>query len=124
MATPAEHAPMLAGFDLLASAVVVLDEDGNTVFLNQAAEQLFEVSQRIAVGHPFARLFVDGVAVGEVELWRGGVEAAGGGPFGVEIKKLDGAAFIHAERPLHDIEMVRTEVGDVTAAVIVEPAPV
>ncbi|MGD9945180.1 MAG: nitrogen regulation protein NR(II) [Burkholderiaceae bacterium] len=63
MATPAEHAPMLAGFDLLASAVVVLDEDGNTVFLNQAAEQLFEVSQRIAVGHPFARLFVDGSAL-------------------------------------------------------------
>ncbi|MBN9429132.1 MAG: PAS domain-containing protein [Burkholderiales bacterium] len=55
--------PMLAGLDLLASAVVVLDAQGNTVYLNQAAEQLFEVSQRIAVGHSFARLFTDGSAV-------------------------------------------------------------
>jgi two-component system nitrogen regulation sensor histidine kinase GlnL len=49
----------LAGLDLLASAVVLLDEDGNTVFMNQAAEQLFEVSLAISVGHSFARLFAD-----------------------------------------------------------------
>jgi two-component system nitrogen regulation sensor histidine kinase GlnL len=41
----------------------VLDAAGNTVFLNQAAEQLFEVSQKLVAGQPFARLFVDGSAV-------------------------------------------------------------
>jgi len=42
---------------------VVLDAAGNAVFLNQAAEQLFEVSQRLVAGQPFARLFVDGSAI-------------------------------------------------------------
>ena len=42
---------------------MVLDAAGNAVFLNQAAEQLFEVSQRLVAGQPFARLFVDGSAI-------------------------------------------------------------
>ena len=37
---------LLAGLDLLASGVVVLDDAGRTVFINQAAEQLFELSSR------------------------------------------------------------------------------
>ncbi len=41
----------------------MLDAAGHTVFLNQAAEQLFEVSQRLVAGQPFARLFVDGSAI-------------------------------------------------------------
>jgi two-component system nitrogen regulation sensor histidine kinase GlnL len=53
----------LDGLDLLASAVAILDAAGHTVFLNQAAEQLFEVSQRLVAGQPFARLFVDGAAI-------------------------------------------------------------
>ncbi len=51
---------LLAGLDLLALGVVVLDADGNTVFINQAAEQLFELSSRSMIGHSFARLFANG----------------------------------------------------------------
>ena len=49
----------LAGLDLLGAAVVVIRRDGSTVYLNPAAEQLFEVSRRILIGHSFPRLFVD-----------------------------------------------------------------
>ncbi len=51
---------LLAGLDLLASAVVVLDEEGRCVFLNQSAEQMFQVPLRSVAGMPFARLFVNG----------------------------------------------------------------
>ena len=51
---------LLAGLDLLASGVVVLDTDGLVVFINQAAEQLFELSARTLDGQSFARLFVNG----------------------------------------------------------------
>ncbi len=37
----------------------MLDARGDCLFLNAAAEQLFEVSQRRAAGQPFAQLFVD-----------------------------------------------------------------
>src|SRR5690606_14988305 len=53
----------LAGLDLLATAIVVLDSDGCATFLNPSAEQLFEVSRRIVVGQPFARLFLDGAPI-------------------------------------------------------------
>jgi len=49
----------LAGLDLLSAAVVIIGRDGNAVYLNPAAEQLFEASRRIIVGQAFARLFVD-----------------------------------------------------------------
>src|SRR5690606_10482450 len=49
----------LAGLDLLGAAVVVIRRDGSTVYLNPAAEQLFEVSRRILIGHSFPRLFID-----------------------------------------------------------------
>ena len=55
-----QPAPPLAGLDLLALAVVVLDASGNVVFLNPAAEQLFDLSSRSMIGHSFARLFVNG----------------------------------------------------------------
>jgi two-component system nitrogen regulation sensor histidine kinase GlnL len=55
-----DPASRLAGLDLLACAVVLLDERGNTVFVNQAAEQLFELPQRAVEGVPFARQFING----------------------------------------------------------------
>jgi two-component system nitrogen regulation sensor histidine kinase GlnL len=54
---------LLAGLDLLGSAVVVLDAEGIVVFVNQAAEQLFELSQRTIRGYSFARLFVNGTLI-------------------------------------------------------------
>src|SRR5690606_29099348 len=53
----------LAGLDLLSSAVVVLDDCGDTAYMNPAAEQLFEVSLPIAAGQPFARLFSNPAAI-------------------------------------------------------------
>jgi len=50
----------VAGLDLLACAVVLLDADGGTVFINQAAEQLFEVPLRTVLRQPFARQFANG----------------------------------------------------------------
>jgi hypothetical protein len=50
----------LAGLDLLACAVVLLDVEGRTKFLNQAAEQLFEMPQRVIEGSVFARQFSNG----------------------------------------------------------------
>ena len=55
-----QPASLLAGLDLLALGVVVLDADGNTVFINQAAEQLFDLSSRSMIGHSFARVFANG----------------------------------------------------------------
>jgi two-component system, NtrC family, nitrogen regulation sensor histidine kinase GlnL len=53
-------ASRLAGLDLLACAVVLLDAQGRTVHLNQAAEQLFELPLRTVEGQPFARHFLNG----------------------------------------------------------------
>ena len=47
------------GFELLSTAVVMVDQDGRVLGLNPAAELLFEVSSRMSVGHLFARLFAD-----------------------------------------------------------------
>jgi len=54
---------LFAGLDLLASGVVVLDAEGRAVFINQAAEQLFEMSQRSLQGQWFARLFANGMII-------------------------------------------------------------
>lgn len=51
------------GLELLASAVVVLGPEGRVIWLNPAAEQLFELSAKVMTGAPFARLFVDGAAI-------------------------------------------------------------
>lgn len=58
-----EPASVFAGLDWLACAVVVLDGDGRCVFMNQSAEQIFEVTSRATVGQNFARLFVDGAPI-------------------------------------------------------------
>jgi two-component system, NtrC family, nitrogen regulation sensor histidine kinase GlnL len=50
----------LAGLDLLACAVVLLDAEGRTVHVNQAAEQLFGLPLRSIGGQPFARQFFNG----------------------------------------------------------------
>jgi two-component system nitrogen regulation sensor histidine kinase GlnL len=55
-----QPASRLAGLDLLACAVVLLDDQGQTTFLNQAAEQLFELPQRVIEGASFARQFSNG----------------------------------------------------------------
>jgi len=44
----------------------VLDAHGGVVFLNQAAEQLLEVSQRFVAGQAFAGLFVQGGAIDQL----------------------------------------------------------
>jgi two-component system, NtrC family, nitrogen regulation sensor histidine kinase GlnL len=59
---------LLAGFNLLALAVVVLDRSGSCVYLNESAEQLFGVSPRSARGQVFARLFNNGQVLDEVLL--------------------------------------------------------
>ncbi len=53
------------GLDLLTTAVVVLDDSLRTVYLNPAAETLFELSQRNVGAQPFAELFADGKEFGE-----------------------------------------------------------
>jgi two-component system nitrogen regulation sensor histidine kinase GlnL len=59
---------LLAGFDLLALAVVVLDAQGVCYYLNDSAEQLFGVSPRSARGQTFSRLFVNGAVLDEILL--------------------------------------------------------
>ncbi len=50
----------LAGLDLLASAVLILDREGSIRFANLAAENLLELSRRSLVGHSLLALFVNG----------------------------------------------------------------
>lgn len=73
---------LLAGLDLLALGVVVLDEAGRTVFINQAAEQIFGLSSRSMLGHPFARQFHNGEAIDAL------VEEAGRNAFGQKRQEL------------------------------------
>jgi two-component system nitrogen regulation sensor histidine kinase GlnL len=53
----------LAGLDLLATAVLVIDWRGTIAFANQAAEQLFEASRKHLTGQTVQRLFTDNLAV-------------------------------------------------------------
>jgi len=53
----------LDGLDLLTGAVALLDAQGATVFLNDAAEELFEVSLRRVRGQAFSELFVESDAL-------------------------------------------------------------
>ncbi|MFT3804438.1 MAG: nitrogen regulation protein NR(II) [Burkholderiaceae bacterium] len=53
----AETDPCFAGLQLLGTAVVLLDAAGVCLFINEAAEQLFEISPRVAIGHPYSRVF-------------------------------------------------------------------
>jgi two-component system, NtrC family, nitrogen regulation sensor histidine kinase GlnL len=56
----------LAGLNLLASGTVLLDTFGHTVFLNQAAEVLFETSLSVLKGGVFSRLFTNGHLIDEL----------------------------------------------------------
>ena len=73
---------LLAGLDLLASGVVVLDAEGRAVFINQSAEQLFELSSRTLQGHPFARMFGNGLVIDSL------VEEACNNAFGQKHQEL------------------------------------
>jgi two-component system nitrogen regulation sensor histidine kinase GlnL len=53
-------ASRLAGLELLACGVVLLDDEGRTRYMNQAAEQLFELPLRVVEGTAFARQFLNG----------------------------------------------------------------
>lgn len=47
------------GLDLLATAVLLLDESLNVTYANLSAENLFELSQKHIIGHPLLSLFID-----------------------------------------------------------------
>lgn len=71
-----------AGLELLASAVVVLDPEGRTVFVNLAAEQLFELPARTMLGQAFAASFSNG------ELIEAMLEGACNDAFGQQRQEL------------------------------------
>jgi len=50
--------PLLT-LDHLDTAVILLDEAAHVSYLNQAAENLFEVSSKSLLGHPFLTMFAD-----------------------------------------------------------------
>lgn len=58
----------LAGIDRLACAVVLLDDQGRTRFLNLSAEQIFETPLRVIEGASFARLFANGTVFDDLLL--------------------------------------------------------
>jgi len=58
-----EPEPRFAGLDLLASAVVLLDGRGSAVYMNLAAEQLFENFWRRHAADRFSSIFVDATAI-------------------------------------------------------------
>lgn len=51
-------APVFAGLELLATAVVALDERLAVQYLNPAAESLFDAGEKSILAHPFLDLFV------------------------------------------------------------------
>ena len=57
--TPPRRAPHLAGLDLLASAVIVLDMDGRISYANAAAENLLESSLKALSRQKLTALFVN-----------------------------------------------------------------
>ncbi len=50
----------LAGLDLLASAVVILDMEGRITYANPAAEHLFESSSKALSSHKLTEIFLNG----------------------------------------------------------------
>jgi two-component system nitrogen regulation sensor histidine kinase GlnL len=53
----------LDGLELLASAILILDREGQILYANAAAESLLKVAIRALVGHNFAALFNNAVAL-------------------------------------------------------------
>lgn len=58
----------LAGLDLIATAVLVINWRGEVVFANQAAEHLFETSRKNLVGHGTQRLFAGDEPIAQLLL--------------------------------------------------------
>jgi two-component system nitrogen regulation sensor histidine kinase GlnL len=58
--------PSLAGLDLLASAVLVLDADGCITYANPAAENLLESSMKVMQHQRLAEMFINGDALRDV----------------------------------------------------------
>ena len=52
--------PSLAGLELLASAVLILDQQARVIYANAAAEDLLECSARAMAQHKLAELFLNG----------------------------------------------------------------
>jgi len=59
-----------SALNLAASAFVLLDHAGHSLFMNLAAEQMFECTTRSLQGQPFWRWFVDGAPI-EHLFWEG-----------------------------------------------------
>src|SRR5258705_12285236 len=51
----------LAGLDLLATAIILIDQELTVRYANPAAENLFELSSKSFVGHTITEIFQDGV---------------------------------------------------------------
>ena len=51
----------LAGLDLLATAIVLVDQELSVHYANPAAENLFELSSKNFVGHTITEIYQDGV---------------------------------------------------------------
>jgi two-component system nitrogen regulation sensor histidine kinase GlnL len=92
-----------AGLDLLATAVLVVEPDGNVGFVNQAAEMLLDASRRHLVGQPARRLFTD-----ERQLERL-MHAAGAGDLGQQRHVAE------LRRPLREPVVVQVMAGDLDA---------
>ena len=58
-----DMASRLSGLDVLACAVVLLDDRGQVRFANMAAEQLFDAPLKLLEGSVFARQFGNGVVL-------------------------------------------------------------
>ncbi len=54
-----EQTSALAGLELLATAVILLDRARRVTYANPAAENLFELSRRQLVGHAIEEIFTD-----------------------------------------------------------------
>ena len=68
MMDPKKPSAAMAGLDLLASAVLILSEDGAILFANLAAEDLLECSRKTLMSQKLSTLFVNGADL--VELCR------------------------------------------------------
>ena len=56
----------LAGLDLLASAVMILDGQGRIMYVNPAAEDLLEYSSKVLIPQKFGQLFLNAGVLEEI----------------------------------------------------------
>lgn len=88
---------------ILATAVVVTDETANAVYLNQAAEQLLEVSRRAAQGQPVSRLLGHDASIQSL------LDESRANPFGVQ--RQDVLLVRHEREPLR-LDAMATALDD------------